>query len=206
MRPLVACTLLTAAGERDLPGVGSAKLTGYETLPQLGLRVVARTGVREEEHVTQTYGRGAVVLGQSVLVEASEGGGEALLHLRGQRHAAVGPVDGDELGELVGTLDDARERVGHESAVRGVAGHLTHQQKRRVAQLHGGAGLDGERGDGLGRDAGYELADARGDGLPALVELVLPEHAGEYAAAQGLFGRESYSGRSFVSTGARQQT
>ena len=101
----------------------------------------------------------------------------------------VGPVDGEELGQLVRTLDDAHERLGHERAVRGVARHLAHQQKRRMAQLHRCARLDGERSDLLGIDLRHERADALGDGDAVLVELVLPEHAGEDAAPQRLLGR-----------------
>ncbi len=51
-----------------------------ETLPQLGLRRVARTSVAEEEDVAQTHSTGAVVLRKRVLVEAGEGGRKALLH------------------------------------------------------------------------------------------------------------------------------
>ena len=68
--------------------------------------------MREEEHVAEANDAGAVVLGERVLVKLDECGGEALLHLRGERLLSAGPVDGDELGELIGTLDDASESVG----------------------------------------------------------------------------------------------
>lgn len=47
-----------------------------------------------------------------------------------------------------------------------------------------GACLYGERSDVYGLDLRDELADAIGDSDAALVELVLPEHAGEYGAPE----------------------
>ena len=145
----------SAGGERYLPGVGSGELVGDEALPECGLRGVDGLRVAEEEHVAEANDAGAIVLGERVLVEAREGGGEALLYLRGERRATVGPVDGDELGKLIGTLDDADESLGHQGAVRGVTRHLANEQERDVTQLHVGASLDGERGD-LG---GFDLRD-----------------------------------------------
>ena len=42
-----------------------------------------------------------------------------------------------------------------------------------------------------------------GDGYAGLVELVLPEHAGEYGAPQSLLGREDGGGSAFVSARAQ---
>lgn len=67
--PLPVLPLVATTGECDLPGVGSAQLTRCETLPQLGLRGVAGTRVREEEYVAQLHGAIAVVLRERVLVE-----------------------------------------------------------------------------------------------------------------------------------------
>ena len=61
----------------------------------------------EEEYVAQPSPGRTIVLGERVLVELGEGGSQPLLHLPRQRHASLLPVDGDELGELIGTLNDA---------------------------------------------------------------------------------------------------
>src|SRR5438309_1307812 len=114
---------------------------------------------------------------------ASSHCGESLRDLRGGRTPSVGPVDGDELGELVGTLDDADEGLGHESAVGRVTSHLAHQKQRCVTKLHRGAGLDGEGRDLFCGDLRHEFADAPRDGYAVFVEFVLPEHAGENRAS-----------------------
>ena len=153
----------------------------------------------EEEGIAETNLPGAIVLGERVLVEVREGGGESLLDLPGERHATVCPVDREELGELVGSLDDAHEGLGNKRAVRAVASHLADQQEGHVTQLHGGARLDGQRGDDSCLDLRDELANAGGDGGAALVELVLPEHAAENAAAQGLLRGERDCRRTLMS-------
>ena len=142
----------------------------------------------EEQHVAQTNRASTIVLGQRVLVELAERSGQSLLHLRGERLTPTGPVDGDELAQLIGTLDDARQRLGHQAAMRGVTRHLAHQQQRRVTQLHALASLDGQRGHLLGVHLRNQLMNAAGDLHAVLVELALPQHAGEDRAAQRLLG------------------
>src|SRR5262249_53890157 len=122
--------------ERNLPGVGRGQASPDEALPHGRLCFVTRLGVAEEEHVAQLDGPAAIVLGELILIELRERGRESLLHLAGERHATVLPVDGDELGEFVGTLDDAGERLRNRRAVRLVARHLANKQKRRMTQLH----------------------------------------------------------------------
>lgn len=60
------------------------------------------------------------------------------------------------------------------------------------------AGFDGERGHGGGIDLGGRLEDAVGDGLAALVGLLLPQQAGQHRAAQLLLRRDPLSGRALV--------
>jgi hypothetical protein len=92
--------------------------------------------VAEEEHVPQLDRPAAVVLGELILIKLRERRRQTLLHLTGKRHAPVLPVNGDELGEFVGTLDDLGKRLRHQGAVRLVASHLANKQKRRMTQLH----------------------------------------------------------------------
>src|SRR5580765_119771 len=68
--------------------------------------------------------------------------------------------------------------------MRGVTHHLTHEQKRRVTQLHLLARLDCQCSHLLGRDFGDELRDAARDLDSVLVELALPEQAREHRAPQ----------------------
>ena len=203
-QPLPVGALVATGGECNLPGVGRGQLTGDEPPPDQRLIRGHRLGVGEEEHVAKANCAGTVVLGERVLVEAGERCGEPLLHLRGERLAPLGPVDGDELGELVGTLDDAHEGLGHKSAVSGMTRHLAHQKQRRVTKLHRSASLYGEGRDLLGRNRGDELADASRDGYAFLVELVLPEHAGEYRTPQCLLRRDDGRACAFMSARASE--
>ena len=75
-----------------------------------------------------------------------------------------------------------------------------------MTQLHRGASLDGEGGDLFGVNLGDELADAACDGDAVLVELALPEHAGEDRAPQGLLGSEDGRGCAFVGARAREMS
>ncbi len=82
--------------------------------------------------------------------------------------------------------------------MRGVTRHFAHQQQRHVAQLHMLAGFDGQRGNLRGRNARNQFADAARDLHAVLVELVLPQHAGEHRAPQRLLGREHRGRRALV--------
>ena len=104
----------------------------------------------------------------------------------------------DELTEFVRPLDDACERLGNRSAMGLVARHLADEQKRRVAQLHLLASLDGERRHLLGCDLWHQLGDTAADLDSVLVKLVLPQQAGEYRAPQLQFGRNVPSRRPFM--------
>jgi hypothetical protein len=64
-----------------------------------------------------------------------------------------------------------------------------------VAQVEDLARLDRDRRQGGGRHLLGALDDARRDGLPVLVELVLPQQAGHDRAAQPLLSRELGVGR-----------
>src|SRR5882724_5819399 len=77
-----------------------------QLLPHSGLGCVTWLGVREGKHVAQLDRSATVVLGELILVELAERRGQSLLHLPGERYTSVLPVDGEELGELIGTLDD----------------------------------------------------------------------------------------------------
>src|SRR4029077_9805152 len=132
----------------------------------------------------QLDGPAAVVLRELVLVELRKSCGQPLLHLARQRHAPVLPIDGDELAQLVGKLDDALKRVGNQTAMGLVTGHLAHQEQRCVTKLHLLARLDRERSNALGLDLGNEFRDAAGDLDAVLVELALPKQAGQHRTAQ----------------------
>ena len=56
-----------------------------------------------------------------------------------------------------------------------------------MTQLHTLASLDGQRSYTLCLDLRNECADAHGDFCAILVELALPQHAGEHRAPQLLF-------------------
>src|SRR6202011_4783821 len=78
------------------------------------------------------------------------------------------------------------------------------QKQRCVTKLHRGAGLDGERRDLFDGDLRDEFANAVCDGDTVLVELVLPEHAGEDRTPQGLLGCEDGRRCAFVGARARE--
>ncbi len=137
----------------------------------------------EEEHVPQLDRPAAVVLGELILIKLRKRCRQALLHLTRKRHTSVLPVNGDELGELVGTLDDAGKCLRHEGAVRLVASHLADKQKRRVTQLHPLASFNGKRSHLLGLDLGNELGNAAGDLDSVLIKLALPKQARQHRAA-----------------------
>ena len=139
----------------------------------------------EEEHIPQLDGPATIVLGELVLIKLREGCRQPLLHLTGEWHTPVLPVDGNEFGELIGTLDHASERLRHRRAVRFVTRHFADEQKRRVAQLHLLAGLDGKRRPpSLPRPLGTSSAMRPAISTPVLVELALPKQAGQHRAPQ----------------------
>jgi hypothetical protein len=154
--------------------------------------------MREEENVAQTYDSCAIILSKRVLVELAERGSQALLHLRRKRLTPAGPVNGNELRKLVGTLNDLCQSLGYKCTMRGETGHLAHQQQRGVAQLHPFAGLDCQRCHTLGGNLRHQVAYASGDQDTVLVELVFPQHAGEYRKAQRLLRRDYTSWSSLV--------
>jgi hypothetical protein len=67
-----------------------------------------------------------------------------------------------------------------------------------VTEPHLVARLDGQRGDTLGLDLGDEFCDAAGDLDAVLVELALPEQAGENGTTQLQFVRDVTRGRALV--------
>ena len=161
-QPLEGLALVLAGRERDLPGVGRGQRAVDELLPHLLLVRVLRLGVDQEQDVAEPHRAVAVVLGELVGVELGERPRQALLDLRRDRLTLalllraerVRPVDREELGQLVRPLDHARQRVGDQPAMRLVARHLAHDEKRRMAELHLLARLDGERGDASGSTCG----------------------------------------------------
>src|SRR5579871_2209352 len=172
-QPLPSLALVSARRERDLPRVGHSKFARDQPLPHFGLRLVARLGVGEKQHIAQLDGSAAIVLRQSVLIELGESSRQPLLHLSRERHTPILPVDGDKLSKFVGTLDDLRERLGNEAAMSGMTRHLPHEQQRSMAQLHLCASLDGERGHFFGPNLGDEPRDAARDLDSVLIELAL---------------------------------
>src|SRR5581483_6567990 len=172
------------------PCIGRGQGSRDEVLPRRSLSLIARLGVAEEKHVPQFDGPATVILGELVFIKLRESCRESLLHLTGERHTPVLPVHGNELSELVSTLDHASERFRHRRAVRLVARHFADEQKRRVAQLHLLAGLDSKRSHLVGRNLGHQLGDAAGDLDSVLVELALPKQAGEHRAPQLHLGRD----------------
>ncbi len=79
-----------------------------------------------------------------------------------------------------------------------VTRHFTNQQQRRVTQLHALASLHGQRSDLLGRNLRNQFTDAPGNLHAILVELALPQHAGEDRAAQSLLRSDGPGRRSLV--------
>jgi hypothetical protein len=75
--------------------------------------------------------------------------------------------------------------------MRCVPRHFAHQQQRRVTQLHLLARLHGQRGNLLRIHLGHQFVNTAGDLHAVLVELVLPQHAGENRAAQSLLRGDS---------------
>ena len=163
----------------------------------------------EKEYVAQMNRCGAVVLGQSVFIELDERRSQTFLDLPRQRLAPLGPVDCQELRQLVGPLNDTCQCIRNECAMRRMPRHLTHQLERHMTQLHPLAGFDGQRGDALGRNLGNQCANAGRDLGSLLVELLLPQHAGEDGSPQhllsgqlkglsSLMGAQGRLGRLFV--------
>ena len=140
--------------------------------------------MREEEHVPQLDRPAAIVLGELVLIKLREGRRQSLLHLAGERRLAVLPVNGNELGEFVGALDDASERLRNQSAMRLVASHLADKQQWHMAQLHLLARLYRQPRDLLNRNLRHEFGDAAGDLDSVLVELAFPKQASQHRAPQ----------------------
>ena len=99
---------------------------------------------------------------------------------------------------LIGALDYAQQRLCDQLAVCCQTRHLTHQQQRRVTQLHLLAGLHGQRRDFFSGDLGHQLADASGDCDTILIKLALPQHAGQHRPAQLLLGSDVLRRRAFV--------
>ena len=155
-------------------------------------------GVREEQHVAQLDYAGAIVLGQRVLVELGERRSQSLLHLRGERLAAILPINGKKLRQFIGALDHARQRLRHQTAMRRVTRHLANEQQWSMTQLHLLARLNGERGNLRGFDARNQRSDAIGNGHAILVELVLPQHVGQHGAPQLRFRADLRSGRALM--------
>ena len=161
--------------------------------------------MHQEQYVPDSDRAVAIVLGELIGVELRHRARQALLDLRRDRlplallHRSqrVGPVDREQLGHFVGTLNDAHQRIGDQPAMRGVARHFPQHEQRRVAQLHVLARGYRERGDALGLDARHELLDAVGDGNAVLVELILPEEAVHQRALQLVGGRERLGRRAF---------
>ncbi len=87
--------------------------------------------------------------------------------------------------------------------MRGVARHLAHQQKRSMTQLHALASLDSKRGHLFGINLRDQLVNAAGDLHAVLIELALPQHAGEDRAPQRLLGGDGAGPCSLVSARAR---
>ena len=100
-------------------------------------------------------------------------------------------VQGDQLAELVGALDDLHDRVGHQLVALAGAREDLEQQQRRVAQIEHRARLDREGGERCRRDLFCGGRDPRRDRLAVLVELVLPQQAGEDGPAQHLLIRQT---------------
>ena len=188
----------TCRRKGDLPGVGHGEPSPDQLLPHAGLLVVTRLGVRQEQDVAQLDGAAAIVLRELVLVELRKRGREALLDLARERHAAVLPVDGYELAQLVSALNDALEGLGHQTAMGLVTSHLAHQEQRRVTELHLLTRLDGKHSHSLGLDLGNKLGNAAGDLNAVLIKLALPEQAGEHRAAQLQLVRDVTRGGSLV--------
>jgi len=72
-----------------------------------------------------------------------------------------------------------------------------------VAQLHALTSLDRQRCHLFGVDLRNQFVDAAGDLHAVLVELALPQHAGEDGAAQSLLGGDGAGPCSLVSARAR---
>ena len=85
-----------------------------------------------------------------------------------------------------------------------VTRHFTYQEQRRVTQLHALTCLHGEGRDLAGLDARDDFADAVGNLHAILVELALPQHAGEYRTPQGLLGRDNCGRGAFMRAGRNE--
>src|SRR5262249_9208560 len=71
-----------------------------------------------------------------------------------------------------------------EITVRLVTRHLPHQEQRRVAELHPLTRLYRERSNLFSGDLRHQRRDALGDLNTGLIELVLPQHAGQHRTTE----------------------
>jgi hypothetical protein len=195
---LPSLALVGTRAEGNFPGVWRRQASRDQLLPHVGLRLIARLGMAKEEHVPQLDRPAAVVLGELILVKLRERCRQTLLHLTGKRHTPILPVNGDELGELVSTLDDAGKRLGHKGAVRLVASHLSDEKKWRMTQLHPLASFDCQRRHLLGRDLGNEFGNAAGNLDSVLIKLAFPKQARQHRAAQLQLRRNVSRGSALV--------
>ena len=104
----------------------------------------------------------------------------------GERALAVLPVQGQELGDLVGPLDDSSQGVGHHADLRVVRlrqpGQLTHQQQRHMTQVVVGTQIDGEIRHVLLLALRDQSLDAVGNGDTVFVEGILPQQTRRHRA------------------------
>ena len=154
----------------------------------------------QKQDIAQLDRPAPVVLGQSVLIKLRESRGQSLLHLSRERNPPVLPVDGHKLGQLVGALDHALQRLRHHRTMRLVTRHLPHQQQRRVTQLHLLARFHRTRRHLLSSNLRYQLRDAASDLNAVLVELRFPKHARQNRAPQLKLSGDVAGRRAFMRT------
>src|SRR5271170_4586028 len=196
-------TLLLASRQPYLPRLRRGQRSLDKLTPCERLIRRQRLGMRQKEHITQFHRACTVVLCKSVGIEPRKGGSQSLFHLCGKRLTAILPVNGKEFGQLVRALNDTRQRLSHKSAMSGIASHLSHQQQRRVTQLHLLACFDRKRSHLSRVYLRNKSGDALGDGRAILIELVLPQHAGQHRAPQLRVRTDHNSGCALVRTQGR---
>ena len=99
-------------------------------------------------------------------------------------------MESDELAELIRTLDHARDGVGNKLLALARAGEDLEEQKRDMAKIEDFARLDRDAGKYRRLHLLGGRRDASGDRRALLIELVLPQQAGQDRPAQHLLIRE----------------
>jgi len=103
--------------------------------------------VTEKQDVAQLDRPPAVVLRELVLVELRETQRRVPSSPWRRAARAVLPVNGDELAQFIGALEDTLERLGHQTAMGSCDGHSRARSSGRVTSFIRARASTGERGE-----------------------------------------------------------